>query len=218
MTEPPGRRPRKDAQRNRAALLATAREVFCTHGLDAPLDLIARETGVGIGTLYRNFPSRTSLYDELLAELMADQIAILQEALAMDDPWDGFCHYLTETAAREAEDRSLNDIMSMRFPRMRSTDALRRRMFAAVNELIDRAQESGQLRADITAEDLAFIRWSNARVLAATGSIAPDVWRRYLALLLDGFRADAAHPLPEPPLTPRQTYRAMLTLGRHVTR
>ena len=211
------RRPRRDAQRNRAAVLAAARDVFSTAGLDAPLEQIARQAGVGIGTLYRNFPSRTALFDVLLSASMADQLAIAEHALELADPWEGFCHYLVETTAREAEDRSLNDMMSMRFPRMPGADAIRRRVYAAIGRLVERAQDAGRLRGDVTPEDLAFIRWSTWRVLVATESVAPEVWRRHLALLIDGFRAENAHPLPEPPLTPRQTYRAMLTLGRRVT-
>jgi AcrR family transcriptional regulator len=219
MNQQPGprRRPRRDAQLNRAALVEAARDVFAERGLDAPLEQIARQAGVGIGTLYRHFPTRTDLYDELLTASMTEHLQLVEQALAMDDPWDGFCHYLVETCACEARDRGHNDMMSMRFPRAKVAEATRRRVFAAVNRLIERAQQSGQLRADVTPEDLAFVRWANSRVLAATGPVVPDAWRRHLALMLDGFRAEAAHPLPVPPLTPRQTYRAMLTLGRHVT-
>ena len=64
-------------------------------------------------------------------------------------------------------------------------------------------------------EDLAFVTWANTRILQAVRAAgAPDAWRRHLALLLDGFRAERASPLPVPPLSPRQVYRAMLTLGR----
>ncbi len=211
------RRTRKDAQQNRAALVEAAREVFAERGLDAPLEQIARQAGVGIGTLYRHFPTRNDLYDELLTASMTEQLRLIEDALAIDDPWDGFCHYLTATCACEAQDRGHNDMLSMRFPRTPGADATRRKVFAAMTRLVERAQQSGQLRDDITPEDLAFVRWANSRVLAATGSVVPEVWRRHLALMLDGFRASAAHPLPVPPLTPRQTYRAMLTLGRHVT-
>jgi hypothetical protein len=71
------------------------------------------------------------------------------------------------------------------------------------------------LRADLTPEDLAFLTWGNARILPAVRAAgAPEAWRRYLGLLLDGFRADRASPLPQPPLSPQQVHRAMVTLGR----
>jgi hypothetical protein len=67
----------------------------------------------------------------------------------------------------------------------------------------------------VTQEDLVFLHWANTRVPQATRAAgAPDAWRRHLGLLLDGFRADRATPLPEPPLSPPQVYRAMLVLGR----
>ena len=62
-------------------------------------------------------------------------------------------------------------------------------------------------------EDLAFVIWSHSLIIEATDGIAPHAWRRHLYLMLDGFRAEGAQPLPEPPLTPEQLYRAMLRLG-----
>ena len=113
-----------------------------------------------------------------------------------------------------AGDRGLNDIMSMRLPRATVVEAAKRRLYRLVEEVVARAQQAGRLRADVTPEDLVFLHWANARILQATRAAgAPDAWRRHLGLLLDGFRADRAHRLPEPPLSPRQVYRAMLTLG-----
>jgi AcrR family transcriptional regulator len=212
------RKPRKDAERNRAAIVRAGRELFRSRGVDAPLEQVARAAGVGIGTLYRHFPSRTDLLDAVATEAVTEHLAIAEAALAIDDPWDAFCHYLIETGALEAADRALNDLLSIRLPRARSADALVRRALEAAGTLLRRAQDAGRLRPDVTTEDLVFVRWANTRILAATGSVAPEVWRRHLALLLDGLRAEAAHPLPEPPLTPRQTYRAMITLGRRLER
>jgi AcrR family transcriptional regulator len=206
---------RRDAQRNRDAILTAARQVFCDQGLEAPLEEIARRAGVGIATLYRRFPSRVELLDEVLADTLQAHIDLAERALAMDDPWEGFCFYLEETCRLQATDRGLNDAMGMRFPRATGLEATRRRLFDLVGQLIARAQGAGQLRADLTQEDLALVAWANSRILQAVRAAgAPDAWRRHLALLLDGFRADRAHPLPEPPLTPRQVYRAMLVLGR----
>lgn len=78
---------------------------------------------------------------------------------------------------------------------------------------MERAREQGTLRSDVTPEDLAFVIWSNGRVTEATQDIAPEAWRRYLHLMLDGFRAERASPLPQPPLTKDELYRAMLRLG-----
>jgi AcrR family transcriptional regulator len=211
----PSRPLRRDAQRNRDAILVAARQVFCDHGLEAPLEEIARQAGVGIATLYRRFPNRTALLDAVLADTVEAYITVAERALATDDPWDGFAFYLEKTCRLQAADRGLNDVMGMRFPRATAVEAAKTRLFDLVAQVVDRAQQSGQLRADITMEDLAFLNWANARILPAVRAAgAPDAWRRHLGLLLDGFRADRAHPLPVPPLSPPQVHRAMLTLGR----
>jgi len=206
---------RRDAQRNRDAILTAARQVFCDHGLEAPLDEIARRAGVGIATLYRRFPSRVELLDAVLADTVQAHVDAAEQALAMDDPWEGFAFYLERTCRLQAADCGLNDAMGMRFPRAATLEAARRRLFELVGQVVDRAQQSGQLRADLTLEDLAFVTWANTRILQAVRAAgAPDAWRRHLGLLLDGFRAERASPLPEPPLSPRQVHRAMLVLGR----
>jgi AcrR family transcriptional regulator len=215
MTNATGRPLRRDAQRNRDAILTAARAVFCDHGLEAPLEEIARHAGVGIATLYRRFPSRVELLDAVLADTVQAHVEVAEQALAMNDPWDGFAFYLEQTCRLQAADRGLHDAMGMRFPRATAVEAAKQRMFDLATEIIRRAQQSGQLRADLTLEDLALVTWANTRILeAGRAAGAPDAWRRHLGLLLDGFHADRAHQLPEPPLSPRQVHRAMLTLGR----
>jgi AcrR family transcriptional regulator len=214
-TQRPATRLRRDAQRNRDAILVAARQVFCELGLEAPLEEIARQAGVGIATLYRRFPNRAALVDAVLADTVEAHITVAERALATDDPWDGFAFYLEQSCRLQAADRGLNDVMGMRFPRATAVEAAKTRLFDLVAQVVDRAQQSGQLRADITMEDLAFLNWANARILPAVRAAgAPDAWRRHLGWLLDGFRADRAHPLPVPPLSPPQVHRAMLTLGR----
>jgi AcrR family transcriptional regulator len=152
---------RRDAQRNLDAIVAAARQVFCDHGLEAPLEEIARQAGVGIATLYRRFPSRVELLDAVLADTVQAHVEVAEQALAMNDPWDGFTYYLEATSRLQATDRGLNDAMGMRFPRAATVEAAKTRLFDLVAQVIDRA-----------------------------------------------------HPLPQPPLAPRQVHRAMLTLGR----
>jgi AcrR family transcriptional regulator len=212
---PPGRRLRRDAQRNREAIVEAARQVFCDQGLEAPLEQIARRAGIGIATLYRHFPSRATLLDAVLADTVQAHVEVAERALAMDDPWEGFAFYLEQSCRLQAADRGLNDVMGMRFPRATTVEAAKTRLYELLGQLLDRAQQSGQLRADLTLEDLAFLNWANTRILPAVRAAgAPDAWRRHLGLVLDGFRAERAHPLPEPPLSPRQVHRAMVTLGR----
>jgi AcrR family transcriptional regulator len=208
---------RADAQRNREAVLAAAGEVFAEQGLDAPLEEIARRAGVGIGTLYRRFPTRLDLVDAILATMVEAHVAVAEAALAIEDPWLGFVHYLEETGRLQATNRGINDMMSMRLPPAMRAEAAKKQVFELTARIVGRAQRSGQLRADVTQEDLAFLAWANTRIMQATHDVSPDAWRRHLGLLLDGFRADRAHPLAVPALTPRQVYRAMRSLGSRCT-
>jgi hypothetical protein len=151
----------------------------------------------------------------VLTDTVHAHIAAAEQALANPDPWEGFAFYLEETCRLQAADRGLNEAMGMRFPRATAVEAAKARLFEVVAQVVDRAQQSGQLRADLTLEDLAFISWANTHILPAVRAAgAPDAWRRHLGLLLNGFRADRAHPLPQPPLSPRQVHRAMVVLGR----
>jgi AcrR family transcriptional regulator len=210
----PPRPLRKDAQRNRSALMDAARSAFAQEGLDAALEGIARRAGLAIGTLYRHFPTRWDLVGAVMAEMTRAWIDAAEAAVQMDPAWDGLVFFLERVCELQAGDRAFNDIASRRFPRAPRIEATRKRVYDLICRIVERAQAEGSLRTDITAEDLAFIAWAHSRVSEATQPIDPDAWRRYLGLTLDGFRATAAHPLPAPPLRPRQVLRAQLRLGR----
>lgn len=205
---------RKDSRRNRAALLAAARIAFAEQGLNAALEGIAGRAGVAIGTLYRHFPTRMDLVGAIIEEKKRAWIKAAKAAAVMEPAWDGLTFFLERTCELQAGDLAFNDIASMRFPQAPGIEAARKRAYDLGRRIVDRAQAEGSLRPDITTEDLAFIVWALSRVSEATHAIDPQAWRRYLALTLDGFRATAAHPLPAPPLRPRQVLRAQLHLGR----
>ncbi|MEU0822338.1 TetR/AcrR family transcriptional regulator [Streptomyces mirabilis] len=203
---------RRDAQRNRDAIVAAARKAFAEQGLDASLEGVAREAGVAIGTVYRHFPRRLDLVEELFTAKFTDLLAAAEEAAAMDDAWKGFCSYLEKLCELQACDRAFNDLVSARLP----VHALGRGMFERTKERVAQifrnAQEQGVLRDDVTPEDIAFVIWSQVGIIQATRTVAPNAWRRHLHLLLDAFRAECAHELPEPALTPQQFAQTLTTL------
>jgi len=205
---------RKDARRNRAALLAAAKTAFAQDGLNAALEDIARRAGVAIGTLYRHFPTRMDLVAAVIADKKRAWIKAAEAAVVMEPAWDGLTFFLERVCELQAGDLAFNDIASMRFLRAPGIESARKRAYDLSRRIVERAQLEGTLRADVTAEDLAFIVWAHSRVSEATHAIDPHAWRRHLALTLDGFRATAAHPLPAPPLRPHQVLRAQLHLGR----
>jgi AcrR family transcriptional regulator len=195
---------RQDAARNRERLVRAAREVFGREGLDAPLDEIARAAGVAIGTLYNRFPTRGELADAALGPLAQQAAELAGKAARAEDPWQGFAAFMEDTCALFAADRGFADVYRSRVPGAPVIAAAQQRLFALKAAIVERARNAGQLRADVTASDIAVIIWGIAGSMDATRDVAPDAWRRHLALALDGLRAGAAHPLPAPPLTASQ--------------
>jgi AcrR family transcriptional regulator len=199
---------RQDAARNRERLVAAAREVFRRKGLGAPLEEIALEAGVAIGTLYNRFPSRGELVEAALAPLVRQAVEEAERAARAEDPWQAFMSFLEGTCALFARDRAYADIYRSRVPATPVITAARQRLSAIKADIISRAKSAGVLRADVEPADIVIIFWSVAGTMDATRDVAPDAWRRYLALLLDGLRPEAAHPLPVPPLTASQLRNA----------
>jgi AcrR family transcriptional regulator len=181
--------------------VTAAREVFRRKGLDAPLEEIAREARVAIGTLYNRFPTRGELVDTALGPLAQRAVEIAERAARAGDPWDGFASFMEETCALLASDRGYADVHRCRVAGTPVIDAARERMNLLKAAIVSRAKAAAVLRADIEPSDLAYLTWSIAATMDATRAVAPNAWRRHLALVLDGLRAGAAHPLPVPPLT-----------------
>lgn len=210
-TQPP--RPlRVDAERNRGRILEAAGAAFATRGLDVPLEDVAEQAGVGIATLYRRFPSRDDLIAACFERRLAEYALAAEEALAAPDGWSGFCAYVERICAMQAADRGVKDVLTQTFPNAKALEAHRSRGYELSVQLIERAQAEGSLRSDVVPEDLVLLLMANAGVVQGTGSAAPDAWRRYIGLMLDGFRSQGAGGLPPPP-TPRQMLRAMRRLG-----
>jgi AcrR family transcriptional regulator len=195
---------RADAARNRDKLLATATRVFGERGLDAPLEDIARRAGVSIGTLYNHFPTREALVDAIVPERLAALERFALAALAESDPWQGFVLFVEGVFTLQAQDQGLNDALANRFPLSPALRDACHRGLGHAEEIIGRAQRAGALRADLAATDLVPLMWALSEVIRRSVTGAPQAWRRHLALVLDGLRAGAAHPLPAPPLDTAQ--------------
>jgi AcrR family transcriptional regulator len=219
MTSPPAPRTpgsaglRVDAERNRQRIVTAACEVFAEHGLDVPMEDIAKHAGVGVGTLYRRYPSRADLIAAAFETKMTAYAEAAREALANPDPWLGFCGYVEQVCAMQAGDRGFTTVLTMTFPTAKQFEADRASAFADFTTLIARAKDAGRLRADFVTEDMPMFLMANAGVLTATVDAAPEAWRRLVGYLIQACAAQAAAPLPEPP-APRQMYKAMLRATR----
>jgi AcrR family transcriptional regulator len=203
---------RADAARNRAAIVAVARDVFAEQGLEAPLEAIAARAGVGIATLYRRFPTREKLVAAALTEKVAAYAEAAEQALADADPWAGFAGFVLRICELQAADRGLSDLLSMTLSADEQVEQLRRSANERVVTLIDRAKAAGRLREDFAGEDLVLLLIATAAIMHVTRADAPGAWRRFVALALDAFRRQDAPDLPEPP-TKAQMTRAMLRLA-----
>lgn len=205
---------RADARRNRERVLAAASQVFAEEGIEANVAEIARRAGVGAGTVFRHFPTK---HDLLLATLELGFVEVqtaIDDALEMDDRWQALVHVMTICAEIQARDRGFLDAVG---PELFSEPTLQLRneeRTALLRRVVEQAREAGVVRDDLRAEDLPFLLRALGAATKTCGheSVTPDLWRRYLGIVLDGLRPDGATPLPVPAPTLEQlTARCRLT-------
>ena len=173
---------RADARRNRERILKAARAVFGDQGVDAQIDDVAKRAKVGVGTVYRHFPTKEALVDALVRERFSEIAHFAKEALRHEDAWEGFCELVWRAAERNAEDRAFCDAVSL----TDCSEIVRASGLAHMTEeLIGRAQGQGRMRLDATQDDVAIMMSASASVMR---NHPTEAWRRYLALMLDGLR------------------------------
>lgn len=197
-----GTRPlRRDAERNRVRILQAARETFATGGLSVTLDDIAAAAGVGVGTVYRRFPDKEALIDALFEERIAQIAEVAEAGHSAADPWAALVDYFEFGFAQQVADRGLKEVLLGSREGCSRVARARTRLLPAVTVLVERAHAAGVLRSDFTAQDIPVVMMMVSATIDVTRDVDPEFWRRPLSLLLDGLRADAAHPLPVGPLS-----------------
>ncbi|QYB04516.1 TetR/AcrR family transcriptional regulator [Rhodococcus sp. USK10] len=184
---------RRDAAENRQRLLDAAATVFSERGLDVGVDEIARVAGVGIGTLYRRFPTKDALVSELVRQVYDDFLAVADEALSAPDG-EGLEQVLYGTGAILASNRGCLSRMWNDDETTILRDEYRRILF----ELLARAKQHGRIREDAADADLDLIFWSVRGVVATTRGVTDTGWRRTMAIMIAGLRpgADALDASP----------------------
>lgn len=190
----PSRARRADAVLNHDRLVQAAREVFAERGLTATLQDIAEHAGVGVGTIYRNFDSKHQIIETLYEEAIEGALAGVHEALEVADPWQALVTFFEVTASNQASDRGLT-AMFLGSGTSKPLDQTAARILDGVSPLFDRAHAAGVLREGIVATDILPI-FAMLDAVYRLSDESPDLWRRYLALLLDGLRAKDRHDLP----------------------
>jgi AcrR family transcriptional regulator len=202
---------RRDAERNRERILQAAREVFAERGIDVTLHDIARHAGLGVGTIYRRFANREELIDALFVDNFDRLGELAREALVAEDPWEGFSTFFTESVAAMANDRGLWIVMTTAASKGRNFLVARERVGALVQQLLRRAQDAGVLRADLCPDDLPVLNVILGSGADFMADAAPQVWRRYVGIVLDGLRErrDAPTPLDIEVPSPLELDKAM---------
>jgi AcrR family transcriptional regulator len=195
---------RQDAARNRVKILAAALAAFDEEGVDVGVEVIAHRAGVGMGTLYRRFPTKELLIEAVVDELLEQVLSTARAALENESAADGFAEFLRAVGWLQFEHAGCLARL------WTSTDSeWRNRIEVLTRTLLGRAQAAGTVREDLVYEDVIVLFWSLRGVIEATATISPDAWLRFFELLLSSL-APGGPPLAYPPLTAEQARQAKL--------
>jgi len=179
---------RADAARNRAKVIEAARAAFAEHGTEAQVEDVARRAGVGVGTVYRHFPTKHALAEALIEERFDRTIEHIRELRDNEpDPWralEGCFEYCAVTQEQDRAWASALALMVGGIGNVGPREDQLRELLGIEEELIVRAREAGVVRDDLTSTDMPALFCALASVVQADRKH----WRRYLDLLLDGLR------------------------------
>ena len=212
----PARPLRKDAVRNRELLIAAAREVFARRGSEASLDDVARHAGLGVGTAYRHFANKHELLTAMMADILDGMVLELERAALIDDPWQALVAFLEAALAVQARDRGLREVMLGVYD-PDEMERVHERLSPPLNDIVGRARAAGVVREDLQPTDVGMIIAMLCAVTEVAGEADPELWRRYLAMTLDGIRPGGS-TLPVPALDEQVMRTAMATHKQSVVR
>jgi AcrR family transcriptional regulator len=211
----PSERPlRRDAERNRQRILDAARVVFADRGLSGSHDEIAREAGVGVGTVYRRFPDKEQLIDALFEARIQEMADVARAATEHPDPWEALVGFLTRVQELQSQDRGLKELV-LGGSRGAERGAAARALIAPLAaQILERAKDAGVVRSDVELTDIPMIQLAIGTIAEASRDIAPDVWRRMMTLVIDGLRPERAlGELAPPALDQDQANDVMACFG-----
>jgi AcrR family transcriptional regulator len=188
---------RADARRNRAAVIEAAKQLFADRGLDAQMPDVARTANVGVGTVYRHFPTKDHLIAALVGERFDRMAERAREDLEFPDAWEGVADFIRFSTQIQADDRGLCEVMGSR-PEMMEKAAFDSGLPELADRLVKRAQRSGQLRRDLDWEDIPMIVCALGGETQRAPTPSVGRWPRLVEIILDGLRAPGSGKLPKP--------------------
>ncbi|MGH8774348.1 MAG: TetR/AcrR family transcriptional regulator [Jiangellaceae bacterium] len=184
-TAPPSERHlRADARRNRAKIVEIAIEAFRQQGTAVQMEDIARRAAVGVGTLYRHFPTKEALVTELANRRFGGCIAAADTALGRSDAWSAIECFIFANAEQMATDAGLRDTLVATGKDDTLCRFERGRLEERMSVLLDRARADGAVRADVGVQDIQALMRGLSAAIAGGGD-----WRRLASIVLAGLRA-----------------------------
>lgn len=179
---------RADARRNRERILASARDAFAQHGAEAQMDDVAVRAQVGVGTVYRHFPTKEALMAELVRQKFQQLVDGVREGLLRDGPpFEELADTLRRNAEQCAGDAAMQHALSAVGEHIWNESlVVQEELYALTEQLIDRARRAGDIRADISASDIAMLMCGVSSTMNHPG-FGFD-WRRHLELVIDMLR------------------------------
>jgi AcrR family transcriptional regulator len=182
---------RQDAARNLERVLTAARQVFDERGTSLSIEEVASRAGVGVGTIYRRFPTKSNLIDAVAVPLFQHALEIAQAALEARRG-EGLERYVRQVTAFHAD----HGLPSRLLWGAAGANEVRVEIAAVMRVLIQRAKDHGTLRQDVVYQDLVVLFWTITDLVEATRRTAPRIWERHLDLVLDGLRPGPGRALP----------------------
>lgn len=196
------RRPlRSDAQRNRQQILDVAGAVFAEHGLDASFEEIARRAGVGVGTVYRRFPDREDLIDALFEQRIEEVLTVAKHAADQPVAWTAMTEFLQRSLEMQVADRGLKQVLANGGHGRERLHWAKERLTPVIDGFVARAHAEGSLRPDVSSADLGAL---TLMLSSISFPDHPELWRRYITIVLDGLRAQSGCCTPLPLAAPEE--------------
>jgi AcrR family transcriptional regulator len=188
---------RKDAERNRKRILEAARDLFASKGLEPNLNDVAHHAGVGVGTVYRRFATKEELLEAIFEDGVNQLADLAESALRQPDSWQGLVWYVEQMCEITATDRGLREIAFSKTYAGDRVTAAQERLVPVLKILVERARNGGRLRPELSSTDMPIFGLLAGTVSEFAGHVDADLWRRYVAILLDGMRYRSGQlPLP----------------------
>ena len=181
---------RADAERNRRRVLDVAQQVFATEGLAVPIDEIARRAGLGVGTLYRHFPTKEALFAAIVVTRMQDVVADARAQLGSSAPGDAFCAFLVRMVDDWRQKKDFIEALTSAGADLEAVVHAKHELHRVLGELLERAQKAGAVREDVSIQEIMALVAGAISSLDRHG-ISTSGRDRMLAIIFDGLRGEA---------------------------